>query len=75
MAKVIILNYPCTTIEWAELPEDLCNGCEDAAESVRTIEDYITGELGYSIDEINYMVVDDSCPVQKWDSNEPTFII
>ena len=77
MAKVIILNYPCTTIEWAYIPEGLCKDCEDVAEHAQTIEDYITKDLGYSIDEINYMLVDNECPVYQWgaDSDHPSFVI
>ena len=68
--KAILLNYAISCVEVVTLPIDM----NDFASAVtERIENYLH-ELGYSLEEIAYMVVDGDCPVYQ-DSDKPTFFI
>ena len=53
--KAIILNYTDTSVYVAELPEDCV--------TPEKTESYLSDELGFHLDEINYMTTNDDCPV------------
>ena len=61
--KAIILNYPCLSVDAVEIPADAIKDC-DPNDPTYGVETYLE-ELDYSIDSINYMIVDDDCPVYR----------
>ena len=76
MTLAIILNYPVSGVEYARIPEDAV-----PVPTTEAVEDYLVGELGYRLDEIAYMLVNDFCPVydvtedQVVTGGKPTIIL
>lgn len=73
--KAIILNYCIGAVEIAELPEYLFMDDESGRDNSEILEDYMQDELGINLSEINYMIVDDKCPVYPIGSDEPIAIL
>lgn len=76
MTLAIILDYPSSSVNYARIPEDAV-----PVPTTEAVEDYLTGELGYRLDEIAYMIVNDSCPVydvtedEKVTGGKPTIVL
>ena len=62
--KAIIINYPCQSVDVVEIPEDAFKDC-DPNDPMFAIETYLIYDLDYHLDSINYMIVEDSCPIYK----------
>jgi len=62
--KAIILNYPCLSVDAVEIPADAMKDC-DPNDPMFAVETYLSHDLDYHLDSINYMIVDDDCPVYK----------
>lgn len=56
MTLAIILEYSTSCVQYARIPE----GIETTTEAV---EAYLVDELAFRLDEIAYMLTNDSCPV------------
>lgn len=61
--KAIILNYTDLSVQVAIIPGHVYESEEMYAERFEKVEEYLTNELGYCIDEINYMTADDDEPI------------
>lgn len=62
--KVIILNYDNLAVNVAHIPESVFEDCDGmTAETSEAIENYLSLELDYHIDSINYMTADDDEPI------------
>lgn len=54
--KAIILNYASSCVDTAVIPEGI--------EQTEQVEEYLSTTFNYNMDEISYMVVNDTdCPV------------
>lgn len=69
--KAIILNYYNISVDVATIPN----------KDYEDIERYLTQELGYSLDSISYMTIDDDMPIPIYNAgsdelnDEPLYII
>lgn len=61
--KAIILNYIDKNVLVAEIPNKAV-GTDDFREQIEKIEQYLSEELGFYLDEINYMLADDDEQVE-----------
>lgn len=64
--KAIILNYPTESVEVVLIPEGIAKEWSAQPESAyyqTNLEEYLACELGYSLDNINYMVSAENVPV------------
>lgn len=64
--KAVILNYLTDSVEVALIPNYVAERWCEMGNSSTYLEEYLAEELGYSIDNINYMVCnDDRIPVYE----------
>lgn len=74
MTIAIILDYGISCVQYARIPETI----ETTTEAV---EAYLQDELAFCLDEISYMLVNDSCPIydvsedERMTAGKPDFII
>lgn len=74
MVLAIIMEYSTSSVQYARIPE----GIETTNEAIET---YLVDELAFRLDEIAYMIVNDSCPVYDVTEDEivtggnPVFVI
>ena len=74
--KAIILNYTCDCVEVAVIPEEVIKDAEDAPSYSERIEKYLSKELGYYLDSINYLLSnEDRVPVYDTEHEEPITLI
>lgn len=67
--KAIILNYLTDSVEVALIPTYVAERCFESGWSGNYLEEYLADELGYNLDNINYMVSEkDRVPV--YEANE-----
>lgn len=60
--KAIILDYCTTCIEVVRIPNNLISE-DGSAETAENVENYLSLELGFHLDSINYMTADDDEPI------------
>lgn len=76
--KVAILNYAVCAIEIATIPQNIAESAENPSigYSSEVIEGYLANELGYNLDEIEYMISDDdSIPLYENNGQTPTMTL
>ena len=75
--RAIILNYAVNAVEVADIPQEVVTDAEENSFSFsERIEEYLTIELGYHIDDITYMFTDDErTPIYKNNADEPIAFI
>ncbi len=63
--KAIILNYIDKNVLVAEIPNKAVES-DDFREQIEKIEQYLSEELGFYLDEINYMLAEDDEQVEVY---------